>query len=58
MCPSCWMRALRCRFGPVVLGFWTLEGTLSVWSFPRVRCFGLIFSVFWCEVLFLGWFFE
>jgi hypothetical protein len=24
-------------------GFWTLEGTLSVWSFPRVRCFELIF---------------
>jgi hypothetical protein len=22
---------------------WTLEGTLSVWSFPRVRCFELIF---------------
>jgi hypothetical protein len=27
----------------VVLGFWILEGTLSVWSFPRVRCFELIF---------------
>jgi hypothetical protein len=27
----------------VVLGFWTLERTLSVWSFPRVRCFELIF---------------
>jgi hypothetical protein len=27
----------------LVLGFWTLEGTLSVWSFPRVRCFELIF---------------
>jgi hypothetical protein len=34
---------LRCCFGLVVLGFWTLEGTLFVWSFPRVRCFGLIF---------------
>jgi hypothetical protein len=30
-------------FGQVVLGFWTLEGTLSVWLFPRVRCFVLIF---------------
>jgi hypothetical protein len=30
-------------FGLVVLGFWTLEGTLSVWSFPRVKCFKLIF---------------
>jgi hypothetical protein len=30
-------------FGLVVLGFWTLEGTLSVWSFLRVRCFELIF---------------
>jgi hypothetical protein len=37
------MRVLRCCFGLVVLGFWTLEGTLSVWSFPRVRCFELIF---------------
>jgi hypothetical protein len=27
----------------VVLGFWTLEGTLSVWSFRRVGCFELIF---------------
>jgi hypothetical protein len=34
---------LRCCFGLVVLGFWILEGTLSVWSFPRVRCFELIF---------------
>jgi hypothetical protein len=30
-------------FGLVVLRFWTLEGTLSVWSFPSVRCFVLIF---------------
>jgi hypothetical protein len=30
-------------FGLVVLGFWTLEGTLFVWSFLRVRCFELIF---------------
>jgi hypothetical protein len=28
---------------PVVLGFWTLEGTLSVWSSPRDKCFQLIF---------------
>jgi hypothetical protein len=35
-------------FEVLFLGFWTLEGTLSVWSFPRVRCFELIFSVFWC----------
>jgi hypothetical protein len=41
--PGCWMRVLRCCFGLVVLGFWTLEGTLSVWSFPRVRCSELIF---------------
>jgi hypothetical protein len=35
---------LEVLFRPgVVLGFWTLEGTLSVWSFPRVRCFVLIF---------------
>jgi hypothetical protein len=27
----------------VVLGFWTLEGTLFVWSFPGVRCFEMIF---------------
>jgi hypothetical protein len=33
LCPSYWMRVLRCCFGLVVLGFWTLEGTLSVWSF-------------------------
>jgi hypothetical protein len=37
------MRVLRCCFDLVVLGFWTLEGTYSVWSFPRVRCFVLIF---------------
>jgi hypothetical protein len=43
LCPSCWMRVLRCCFGLVVLGFWTLEGTLSIWSFPRVKCFELIF---------------
>jgi hypothetical protein len=43
LCPSYWMRVLRCCFGLVVLRFWTLEGTLSVWSFPRVRCFELIF---------------
>jgi hypothetical protein len=30
-------------FRLVVLRFWTLEGTLSVWSFPRVRCSVLIF---------------
>jgi hypothetical protein len=30
-------------FRQVVLRFWTLEGTLFVWSFPRVRCFVLIF---------------
>jgi hypothetical protein len=34
---------LRCCFDLVVLGFWTLEGILFVWSFPRVRCFELIF---------------
>jgi hypothetical protein len=34
---------LRRCFSLVVLGFWTLEGALSVWSFPRVRCFELIF---------------
>jgi hypothetical protein len=33
---------LMCCFGLVVFGFWILEGTLSVWSFPRVRCFELI----------------
>jgi hypothetical protein len=43
LCPSCWMRVLRCCFGLVVLGFSTLEGTLSVWSFLRIRCFVLIF---------------
>jgi hypothetical protein len=32
-CPSYWMRVLRCCFGLVVLEFWILEGTLSVWSF-------------------------
>jgi hypothetical protein len=42
-CLSYWMRVLRCCFGLVVLGFWILEGTLSVWSFLRVRCFELIF---------------
>jgi hypothetical protein len=36
------MRVLRCCFGLEVLRFWILEGTLSVWSFPRVRCFELI----------------
>jgi hypothetical protein len=30
-------RLSRCCFGQVVLRFWTLERTLSVWSFPRVR---------------------
>jgi hypothetical protein len=51
------MRVLRCCFGLVVLGFWFLERTLSVWSFPRVRCFKLIFlnvlvsSVVSCLVL-------
>jgi hypothetical protein len=52
------VQSLRCCFGQVVLGFWTLEGTLSVWSFPRVRCFVLIFLSFGCGALFLGWFFE
>jgi hypothetical protein len=42
-CPSYWMRVLRCCFDLVVLGFWILKGTLSVWLFPRVRCFELIF---------------
>jgi hypothetical protein len=32
LCPSYWMMALRCCFGLVVLGFWILKGTLSVWS--------------------------
>jgi hypothetical protein len=32
-----------CCFGLEVLGLWTLEGTLFVWSFPRFRCFVLIF---------------
>jgi hypothetical protein len=27
----------------LLLGFWILEGTLPVWSFPGVRCFDLIF---------------
>jgi hypothetical protein len=26
LCPSCWMRVLRCCFGLVVLEFWILEG--------------------------------
>jgi hypothetical protein len=26
LCPSCWMRVLRCCFGLVVLRFWTIEG--------------------------------
>jgi hypothetical protein len=43
LCPSYWMRALRYCFGLVVLRFWTLEGTFSVWSFPRVKCFELSF---------------
>jgi hypothetical protein len=33
-------------FQPGVLGFWILKGTLSVWSFLRVRCFELIFVSF------------
>jgi hypothetical protein len=33
-------------FQPGVLGFWILKGTLSVWSFLRVRCFELIFLSF------------
>jgi hypothetical protein len=36
-------KGFECCFGLVVLGFWTLEGTFFVWSFPRVRCFELIF---------------
>jgi hypothetical protein len=43
LCLSFWMRVLRCCFGLVVRGFWTLERTLFVWSFPRVKCFELIF---------------
>jgi hypothetical protein len=46
LCPNYWMRVLRCCFGLVVLGFWIFEGTFSVWSFPRVRCFELIFLSF------------
>jgi hypothetical protein len=42
-CHSYWIRVLRCCFGLVVLGFWILEVTLSLWSFPRVTCFELIF---------------
>jgi thiol:disulfide interchange protein len=42
-CPSYWMRVLRYCFGLLVLGCWTLEGTLSVWSSPRVKCFELVF---------------
>jgi hypothetical protein len=30
-------------FRPGGSQIWILEGTLSVWSFPRVRCFELIF---------------
>jgi hypothetical protein len=30
-------------FRPGGSRIWILEGTLSVWSFPRVRCFMLIF---------------
>jgi hypothetical protein len=30
-------------FQPGGSRIWTLEGTISVWSFPRVRCFELIF---------------
>jgi hypothetical protein len=43
LCPSYWMRVLTCCFSLVVFGFWILEGTLSVRSFPKVRCFELIF---------------
>jgi hypothetical protein len=42
-CPSCWMRVFRCYFSLVVLGIWILDGTLFAWSFPRVKCFELIF---------------
>jgi hypothetical protein len=41
LCPSYWMRVLRCCFGLVVLGFLILEGTLSVQTFPWVKCFEL-----------------
>jgi hypothetical protein len=45
-------------FWPGGSRIWTLEGTLFAWSFPRVRCFVLIFlSLRVCSV-FLGWFFE
>jgi hypothetical protein len=33
----------QCCFSLVVLGFLILEGTMSIWSFPRVRCFDLFF---------------
>jgi hypothetical protein len=45
-------------FGLVVLGFWTLEGTLYVWSFPRVRCFELIFLSLLVLSIVSCWFFE
>jgi hypothetical protein len=32
-------------FRPGVCRIWTLVGTLSVWSFPRVRCFEMIFLI-------------
>jgi hypothetical protein len=48
------MRVLRCCFGLVVLGFWTLEGTLFVWLFPSVRCFELIFLSSGVERCFLA----
>jgi hypothetical protein len=35
-------------FWPGGSRIWTLEGTLFVWSFSRVKCFELIFSVFGC----------
>jgi hypothetical protein len=58
LCPSFWMRVLRCCFGLVFLGFWTLEGTLSAWSFPRVRYFVLIFLSLLVWSVVSCWFFE
>jgi hypothetical protein len=44
LCPSCWMRVLRCFFGLVVLGFWTLGGDLVCMVVPEGQVFRADFS--------------
>jgi hypothetical protein len=45
-------------FWPGVSQILDSRGDLVCMVVPKVKCSKLIFSVFWCGAVFLGWFFE